>query len=271
MDVSTLIWPAGAAAFGMFVGFVIRFFLERFEEYTVTSLSAVLGTPIAGTLLAFLAPFGPYRMPAYTMGLVFGLVLYQFLFQKFPSLPMRRHGSSPFVVLESLNRIVILDKAGDRATWERRQKIYFRREANEVLITKLSMDGDLAGQPVLTATPLIASLDARPSAGITSFYARFSAPASKGETVDITLKIPLDKCFTGQFESIGHEILQETQRLLFEVEFPAGRRCRTGQLVRVLGADVQKNGDITIAGDTITAEVHGKMKIAERYRLEWTW
>lgn len=60
MDVQLLFSLLGAGCFGIFVGFVFRFFLEKFESYDVKTLAKALAVPLGSTELMFVTDFGPH-------------------------------------------------------------------------------------------------------------------------------------------------------------------------------------------------------------------
>lgn len=270
MDSSQLLWAAGAGAFGIFVGFIVRYFLERFERYDLKALIGLVGVPIGTTVLVFVRDFGTYSRPAYTVGLVLGLVLYQAFYSKFPSLPMRRRGTSMFAMLESINKLTLDDAGGAAATLERRQKMRFNRDANEILLSKVQSDGAIENVRLIDTGGRVAQVDRRGRAGTTYVYARFNSPLKKDETVELTFAIDWKGAFTTDRESIEITVEQETDRISFEVRFPPGRLCRAAELVKAFGA----NEDLVAAlqpGAMIRADVPGRIQIAESYRLDWNW
>lgn len=250
--------------FGIFVGFVFRYFLERFEEYDVKRLIAVLAVPVSATLLAFLKDFGPNSLPAYTMGLVFGLVVYQAAYAKI-GLPFRRRPTGLVTRTEVSDVVTILDNTGKSAAWIRTQKMKFIRNAKEVLISKTGGSGKVV--PVkLTSPGRVVEHEMRRG----YVYARFNDEIKKGETVEIRLESDINDSLLTALEWFEHQVLQNTDKLSIEIRFPDNRRCTAASLMKVFGADeepVEKLDPGSVIRTTVPVEMH----VGEAYRMSWNW
>ena len=259
----------GAIALGTFVGFIIRFFIERFENFSAKGASAILGTALGGVAITFLLNFGPHRFPAYTVGLVLGLILYQFLYSQFPKLPLRKSSTGPLVALEVQNRLTVHDREGEKATWYRWEKVRFNREVVELLITQISLDGGVDGVPQLT-TSRPGSLFSKVKAGQISYYVRYNNPAKKGDLDEIGLTINFKGSFKDSNESFQHTLLDETERLEFEIHFPADRVCHKVDLVKAFGSQSELVASLTPAS-VVRRTVEKSMRVQEAYHIEWSW
>jgi len=262
---------AGAGAFGMFVGFIVRYFLERFDKYGVGELATLLGIPIGGTLLVFLdaRDFGAHSKPAYTIGLVLGLVLYQAFYSKFPGLPMRVKRRSPITILTAENRLVLKDRLGHDSQWIRTQKMRFNHQGDRALITQLAGDGDFKVVSLVSNRGV--KLDRRERGGVTYIYAEFQNPVAKREIVTVTLTIDWTDAFITADEAIEHKVLMETEKISFTVEFPNDRRSMTREMSRMFGAMADRLDDPTVQGNTVAGHVDSRIGIAETYSLSWNW
>ncbi|MBZ5601102.1 MAG: hypothetical protein LAO79_02225 [Acidobacteriia bacterium] len=260
----------GAAAFGIIVGFIIRFFLERFDKYDLKALGGLLAIPIGTTILAFVAKFGAYGLPSYTVGLVLGLVLYQAFYAKFPSLPMRVKRRSPITIVEAENLLTLRDAAGHDAHWVRKQKMKFNEEGNRALITQLAGDGSFQIKS-LTSTGRVVKPDVLSQGGVTYVYAEFNQVVKKREVVSIELTIDWTNAFTTANEAIEHKVLMETERISFTVEFPPARRSTASDMSRSFGAFTDALPDPVVSGNSVSGAIDAKIGIAETYRLSWNW
>jgi hypothetical protein len=170
----------GSASFGIFVGFVFRYFLERFETYDLKKLTTVIVVPLGPTLLVFVTDLGPHSRPSYTLGLVLGLVLYQGFYTPF-HLPFRRRRAGLMTRIDVHDVITIADASGERATWVRTQKMSFTRDCKDVLISKTGGAG-LINPVTITSPGRTVDLDTRRG----YIYARFASDIHKGETAEVT-------------------------------------------------------------------------------------
>ena len=255
----------GSGCFGAFVGFILRLFIEKFETYDVKTLTAVLGVPIGSTLLVFIADFGPNSRPAYTIGLVLGLILYQAFQAKFPSLPMR-HKRGALSVLDVSNVVTIHSTDGKKATWMRTQQMRFNTASKEALVTRLGGEGQIKPVKITSADGRVVTFVVRKQ----EVFATFTAEIKKGETVGIVLESEIADAFPTDVEWIEHEILQETFKLTMTVHLPAARRCVAAELSRVLGASQDALKQLP-GGDYINVAVPQSMRVGESYRLTWQW
>jgi hypothetical protein len=259
--------PVGSACFGIFVGFVFRYFLERFETYDVKKLTTVLTIPLGSTLLIFIKDFGANSRPAYTVGLVLGLVLYQAFYAGLPSLnlPFRREKSGLLTRIEVSDVVTLLDITGTNATWTRTQTMKFNRDGNEVLISKTGGSGHV--NPIrVTSREHVVEMDVRRG----YVYARFPTPIRKGSLVEITLESEIKDSFLKDLEWFEHQVLQNTRSLTIEVRFPDARKCQQAELIKIFGADEYSIKKIA-GGKQVRAPVPVEMHIAEAYRLSWNW
>jgi hypothetical protein len=256
----------GSACFGMFVGFVFRYFLERFETYDVKKLSTVLVVPVASTIIVFLNNFGPQSKPAYTMGLVLGLVLYQAFYSRFPSLPFRRGRTGLLTRSDVTDVVTILDNTGKSAKWVRTQTMKFNRAGREVLVSKTGGSGQIV--PVkLTSPGFVVDLVVRKG----YVYAKFSDDIGKGDSVVIVLESDINDSFLTPHEWFEHQVLQNTDKLTLEIRFPDTRRCQAAELIKVFGADEVSIQKPVPTGNMVRTTVPGEMHVAEAYRLSWNW
>jgi len=258
----------GSACFGIFVGFVFRYFLERFETYDVKKLSAVLVVPLGSTLIVFLKNFGTSSRPAYTLGLVLGLVLYQAFYSGFPALklPFRRGKIGLLTRTDVSDVVTILDNTGKNATWVRTQTMKFNRPGREVLISKTGGTGNVVPMR-LTSPGRVVDMDMRKG----YVYARFQAEIRKGESVNIILESKLNDPFPATKEWFEHQVLQNTNKLSLEIGFPDTRRCQAAELIKVFGADEDTIQSLSPTGNVVRITVPVEMHVAEAYRLTWNW
>jgi hypothetical protein len=254
-----------SGCFGIFVGFVFRFFLEKFETYDVRTLSAALAVPVGGTLLVFVSDFGTNSRPAYTIGLVLGLVLYQAFYSKFPSLPMRHKRTGQVTLTESSDIVTILDAGGTRAIWVRTQTMKFNVGAREALIARLAGEGQILPGKLMSKGRVV-DLSERKG----HVYAVFAAEIKKGDVVDITLESSVKDAFPTNIEWVERDILQPTDKLKIEVRFPDERRCQAAELTRIFGADEEKIEQL-VPGSSVIATIPKGMQVGESYRLHWQW
>jgi len=259
-------FPAiGSACFGIFVGFVFRYFLERFETYDVKKLGTVLAVPLGSTLIVFLNNFGPNSRPAYTLSLVLGLVLYQAFYSSL-HLPFRRGRIGLLTRTEVSDVVTILDNAGKSATWVRSQTMKFNRDGREVLISKTGGAGKIVPTK-MTSPGRVVEMDVRKG----YVYARFQAEIRKGDSVDITLESNINDSFPTNLEWFEHQVLQNTDKLSIEIRFPDTRRCQAAELIKVFGADEDTIQNLSPTGNAVRTTVPVEMHIAESYRLSWNW
>lgn len=258
----------GSACFGILVGFAFRYFLERFETYDIKKLGTVLAVPLAPTLLLFLNDFGPDSRPAYTLGLVLGLVLYQAFYSGFPSLrlPFRRGKVGLLTRTDVRDVVTILDNTGRSASWVRTQTMKFHRDGREVLISKTGGSGKIVPARI-SSTGRVVEMDMRRG----YVYARFQDEIHKGESVDVTLESTINDSFLSDLEWFEHQVLQNTEKLSFEIRFPDTRRCQAASLIRVFGADEDTIDKFSPTGNSLQKVVPVEMHIAEAYRISWNW
>lgn len=74
----TFVPPLGAICLGMVVGWVVRYFIQRFDSFTPQALTAVIGIVAGGAAIKFVQT-DPNLIWFYPIGLVIGFVVYQFM------------------------------------------------------------------------------------------------------------------------------------------------------------------------------------------------
>ena len=249
------------------MGFVFRYFLERFETYDVKKLGAVLVVPLASTLLGFLSHFGPNRWIAYTVGLVLGLVLYQAFYAKFPAVLPFRHGRAGLLTRTEVTDILkISDATGTVAAWTRTQTMRFHKDAKSVLISKTGGDGRIVPVSITSPDGTVAF-----SVRKNHIYAEFTTDIRKGASVTITLECTVRDSFPDKLEAFEHAVLQNTDKLTIEIHFPDSRRCQAAELIKVFGADEDRIEGLSPSGNVVRRTIPVEMHIAESYRVSWNW
>lgn len=265
MDAQQVFSIVGSGCLGIFVGFVFRFFLEKFETYDVRTLGGALAVPVGGTLLVFIKDLGPNSRPSYTMGLVLGLVLYQAFYSKFPSLPMRHKRAGLLAIIEASDVVTILDRDGKKAHWSRTQKMKFNGSTKEALISRLAGEGQIVPTKV-TSSGRVVQFELRKK----YVYVVFTSEVKKGDIVDIARESDIIDAFSTNIEWVERDILQPTDKLTIEVRFPDNRRCQAAELLKIFGADEQPVERL-LPGGAVKAIVPGGMQVGESYRLSWQW
>ncbi len=268
----------GAVAFGIVVGCILRFFLERFERYDLKALTGLLGVPIGGTILTFISGLGIYGTPSYAIGLALGLIVYQFLWTKFPArLPMRRSGlTTQFVIQDLTKRVEIDDDKGEEARMIRNQIIKVTNDiaVPKLLICQIFVEGDVEDLKVTSTTPGVAGV-VNKRGGLTEVYAQLPAAVKKGQILDIEITYKMRNTFKQAEEFLGHEVTQDTASAALEVRFPAKRVCRSAALYLMFGGIAQDLPDNKpqVAGDGSSVKVRlpSDMRIGHSYRLQWLW
>jgi len=81
MDV-TIVAAVGSACLGGVVGWLVRYFISRFETFTHQGLSAVVGVLLGAGIIKFIGQ-QPDAMWFYPMGLVVGFVAYHLIAVKY--------------------------------------------------------------------------------------------------------------------------------------------------------------------------------------------
>ena len=71
----------GSTALGIVIGWLVRYFIRRFENFTAAALGSVVSIIIGGAVVKFLGPDAS-TLWFYPIGLLLGFVIYQVIATK---------------------------------------------------------------------------------------------------------------------------------------------------------------------------------------------
>jgi len=72
----------GLLCVGFLVGWMILFFLRRFQNFTVDVFGGLLGAVFGGVILSFIQLADKTDLWFYPIGLVIGWIVYQYMYSK---------------------------------------------------------------------------------------------------------------------------------------------------------------------------------------------
>jgi hypothetical protein len=101
----------------------------------------------------------------------------------------------------------------------------------------------------------------------------FNPPLSRGAVREVKLECDVKDSFPDHVEGLLHEVAQDTRCLILEVNLPAGRICKTAQvLLEAAGEPAKRLEDPEISDDrrTLTSTIKRPMT-GFTYHLSWTW
>ena len=73
-----IIMPLGVTCLGVFVGWLLRYVIRRFEKFTVRIFGSLLGVILGGAIVKFLS-VDSTTIWYYPVGLLLGVLLYQLI------------------------------------------------------------------------------------------------------------------------------------------------------------------------------------------------